>query len=292
MEVLPGLRCRFAIDARGIDLEWRAEEELLRSNERGNEMEADAKARCFLETINVFVSYAHEDHRWVDPNDKHNLIPFLAASLRRLNVKFWLDKELAPGEKYKLFIRDQIDRSQVALLIVSQDFLNSEFIESDELPRITEREHQGLMTIVPILVKPCEWSDFPVIEEHQMLPGSIPLIKFVENDAAWAEAQQDVLHGLKAQVMRIRAKSMPKQPDNAMPDSLDVASPDKSGFEQELLGQLEKEGDMFDKKDEARPHSRSDPPNQGADTPSMDAIREELIHQLNATSEHNVNPAS
>src|ERR1039458_1567280 len=52
-------------------------------------------------TVHVFVSYAREDKRWLDPEYRYNLIPFLAESLRRLNVVFWYDTELKPGDVLK-----------------------------------------------------------------------------------------------------------------------------------------------------------------------------------------------
>jgi hypothetical protein len=43
------------------------------------------------EIVHVFVSYAREDRRWLDPSDPYNLVPFLTESLRRHNVVFWFD---------------------------------------------------------------------------------------------------------------------------------------------------------------------------------------------------------
>ncbi|HEX4149000.1 MAG TPA: toll/interleukin-1 receptor domain-containing protein, partial [Pirellulales bacterium] len=94
-------------------------------------------------TVNVFVSYAREDSRWLDPASRHNLVPFLVDSLRRHKVVFWFDHELKPGDEFRQQIKSKIDQSQIALLIISQNFLNSAFIESEEMPRIAERALQG-----------------------------------------------------------------------------------------------------------------------------------------------------
>jgi hypothetical protein len=155
------------------------------------------------EVVRVFVSYAREDRKWLEADSRHSLIPFLMDSLRRHNVAFWFDKELKPGDEFRRYIESEIDQSQIALLIVSQSFLNSEFIEGKEMPRIAERARLGKMIVVPVLVEPCDWSEYPFLADRQMVPSS-PLIEYTDNDAQWAKIRFQILDGLKAQVKRIR----------------------------------------------------------------------------------------
>jgi len=160
------------------------------------------------EFVHVFVSYAREDRRWLDPDYRFSLIPFLMESLRRHKVAFWFDKELKPGDEFKRHIESQIDQSQIALLIVSQSFLNSEFIENREIPRIAERARLGKMIVVPVLVEPCDWSEYPFLADRQMVPSS-PLIEYTESEPQWVKVRFQILDGLKAQVKRIRETPRP-----------------------------------------------------------------------------------
>ncbi|MGA2568943.1 MAG: TIR domain-containing protein [Terracidiphilus sp.] len=153
--------------------------------------------------MHVFVSYAREDKRWLDPEYRFNLIPFLVESLRRHNVVFWFDTELKPGDEYKRNIDSEIDQARIAILVVSQHFLNSEFIESREMPRIADRAQQGKMIVIPVLVEPCDWSDYPFLSDRQMVPSS-PLIEYTVSDPSWAKVKYQILDGLKAQLKRIR----------------------------------------------------------------------------------------
>lgn len=153
--------------------------------------------------VRVFVSYAREDRRWLDPDYRFALIPFLMESLRRHRAVFWFDKELKPGDEFGRLILSQIDQSQIALLIVSQNFLNSEFIENREMPRIAERARLGQMIVVPVLVEPCDWSEYPFLADRQMVPSS-PLIEYTESEPQWAKVRFQILDGLKAQLKRIR----------------------------------------------------------------------------------------
>ena len=49
--------------------------------------------------------------------------------------------------------------------------MNSEFIEKHEMARIANRAKQGQMIIVPVLVEPCDWSEYPILADRQMVPG-------------------------------------------------------------------------------------------------------------------------
>jgi hypothetical protein len=169
-------------------------------------MDATANTDTCEDLTRVFVSYAREDKRWLDRDDRHNLIPFLMESLKRQNVVFWYDKELRPGDEFRSNIEAEIDRAQIALLIVSQNFLNSEFIEKQEMPRIANRARQGQMVIVPVLAEPCDWNDFPILADRQMVPGPMPLIDYTESEPAWVKVRAEILDGLKTQIKRIREK--------------------------------------------------------------------------------------
>jgi hypothetical protein len=179
------------------------------------------------ETVHVFVSYAREDSRWLEPNARHNLVPFLIDSLRRYKVVFWFDHDLKPGDEFRQQIKSKIDQSQIALLIVSQNFLNSAFIESEEMPRISERALEGKMIVVPVLVEPCDWSDYPFLADRQMVPSS-PLIDYTESESSWAKVKYQILDGIKAQVKRIR--ELGEQPARR-PETLEPKRPEPIRFE-------------------------------------------------------------
>ena len=186
------------------------------------------------EFVRVFVSYARDDSRWLDPDYRFSLIPFLMESLRRHKVAFWFDKELKPGDEFKRHIESQIDQSQIALLIVSQNFLNSEFIETREMPLIAERARLGQMIVVPVLVEPCDWSEYSFLADRQMVPSS-PLIEYTESEPQWAKVRYQILDGLKAQLKRIREvpqshapKAQASVPEEVQPVAAFVEIPEPS----------------------------------------------------------------
>lgn len=167
--------------------------------------------------IQVFVSYSHEDHSWVAPGPS-GLIPWLAKALRRENAEFWYDPALQklPGEDFKKRILAEIDRSDIACLLVSQDFLISEFIRTVELPRIKERLERNEIGIVPILVGPVLWEgseEVKWIAERQMLPGRpTPLVDYVADAARWQAVRVEILGAI-----RHRIAEMQQRPVSGLP---------------------------------------------------------------------------
>ena len=97
----------------------------------------------------------------------------------------WYDhalKEL-PGEDYRERITQEISRSKIAILLVSQEFLNSDFIREFEIPLIKSMLDRNQLKVVPILVGNTVWEaedELRWITDRQMLPSeAIPLVEFI-----------------------------------------------------------------------------------------------------------------
>ena len=154
-----------------------------------------------MKGMQIFLSYAHEDDMWVQEGE-FGLIPYLAASLRTQNVTIWYDPKLRErsGEDYRRVIKKQIDRSQVALLLISQAFLNSDFIRRFEVPWIMERVQKDEMILILVLVDHTNWElagELRWIEDKQMLPGSTPLIEYTGSRVQWRRERSKILDDIR-----------------------------------------------------------------------------------------------
>ena len=173
--------------------------------------------------MSIFVSYSHEDGRWFEDD---SLIPWLARSLKKDGVEIWWDRRgLSGGDPWRRTIEEQIDKAQIALLLVSQGFLNSEFIEQVELPRIKARAERKELVVIPILTEPCEWDEHDFISSRQMVPSkTTPLINYLgpNKEAEWAQARFEILSTIKKRLRGLAAS--PTAP--AGEASLPVAAPE------------------------------------------------------------------
>jgi hypothetical protein len=113
-----------------------------------------------------------------------------------------------PGEEYKTRIKSEIDSAHIAILLLSQDFANSDFISEYELPWIKERVDARELIVVPILVAPTLFSSEPHLKwvcERQMLPGKpTPLIDYTSNKAAFLKVRVEILDAIRNRIDQLR----------------------------------------------------------------------------------------
>jgi hypothetical protein len=119
----------------------------------------------------VFVSYSHLDKDYLIDIQRH-FKPFLSK------IDFWDDTKIQPGQKWKEEIRKAIKETKVAILLISTDFLGSEFIASDELPPLLKAAEEDGAVILSIILKPCLFEEFPELNQYQaMNPPSRTILK-------------------------------------------------------------------------------------------------------------------
>lgn len=122
----------------------------------------------------VFVSYSHADKEYMLEIQRH-FKPFLDK------IEFWDDTKINPGDKWKDEIKKAIEETKVAILLVSTDFMCSDFISSHELPPLLEAAEINGATILTVILKPCLFESLEELNQFQaMNPPDRPLIKMDE----------------------------------------------------------------------------------------------------------------
>lgn len=129
--------------------------------------------------MKVFISYSHEDAHWLERLRVH-----LRPLEREGHIEVWADTRLEPGETWLQNIQQAIADAQAAVLLVSADFLASEFIASNELPPLLLAAKRGDCRVVPVILGPCLFSSIRNLQEFQAVnsPGE-PLTGMTENQA-------------------------------------------------------------------------------------------------------------
>lgn len=96
----------------------------------------------------LFISYNHEDKKWLKELKK-----WLFDLEQNDLIKIWSDQEIKPGTKWRKEIEQALCDAKVALLLISQDFLVSNFINNNELPQIFEKANKEGLKILWIAVR-------------------------------------------------------------------------------------------------------------------------------------------
>jgi hypothetical protein len=155
--------------------------------------------------IDVFFSYSHKDEELRDQLASH-----LKILERTGAIRSWHDRQIGAGEEWKDAIDSNLEKARVILLLVSSDFLASDYCYDIEMKRAIERHDAGEARVVPIILRECQW------QKEKDGGGGAPFAKLnaLPRDGkavtSWAnrdEAWKNVTEGLRA---AIKALSVPK----------------------------------------------------------------------------------
>ena len=113
--------------------------------------------------IKIFISYSHQDDEYLQ---KNSLFGFLEG-LEQEQIEFWMDKEIKTGELWDDEIKQQIQCCDIALVLVSQGFLDSRYCQDEEIKNFLARK----TFLFPVILSPCDWQRHEWLARRQFLPG-------------------------------------------------------------------------------------------------------------------------
>lgn len=112
----------------------------------------------------VFISYSHRDARWLE-----RLQVYLAPLERRGRIRHWDDTLITPGQLWEREIAAALERTRVAILLVSADFLASDFIARVELPRLLGAAEDRGVLIIPVVLDHCNFDRCAELAQFQAI---------------------------------------------------------------------------------------------------------------------------
>ena len=116
-------------------------------------------------TPTVFISYSHQDEAWKD-----RLVSHLSVLQNENLLELWEDRQIEAGEAWHNEIKNAIESSNIAILLISAHFLTSQFILNEEVPRLLERRDKEGLMIIPLVATPCSWNRVKWLAEMNMYP--------------------------------------------------------------------------------------------------------------------------
>ena len=136
----------------------------------------------------VFISYSHKDEHYRDELEKH-----LVMLKRNGLIQTWTDREILPGQEWDKEISTELEASDIIILLVSSDFLASDYCFDIEVQKAMKQHEQGISTVVPIILRPCDWHDAPFGILQGLPKNAKPIKEYSDIDSAFLE----VVKGLK-----------------------------------------------------------------------------------------------
>ena len=138
--------------------------------------------------FSVFISYSHRDRELRQELDKH------LSNLKRQNViTAWFDGDIIPGTEWESQIIKHLTTDQLILLLISADFMASDFCYSIEMTQAIARHNANQARVLPIILRPTDWKGAP-FDKLKVLPTDG---KAVTRWPTHDDAFEDIIQGIR-----------------------------------------------------------------------------------------------
>lgn len=155
----------------------------------------------------VFVSYSHQDDELRIALDKH-----LSPLKRNGLIETWYDGMIEAGRELEDKISNELNRAHIVLLLLSPDFINSDYCYNIEMKHALEQHHEGRKKVVPIILRPCGWLDTPLKVLKAVPKDGMPI-----TDKRW-NTRDEACQNIYEEIKNVIAKHIPSENIENLPD--------------------------------------------------------------------------
>src|SRR5450755_4665357 len=182
------------------------------------------------EPVTMFLSYAHEDESLRSELEKH-----LSLLQRQGLVSTWQDRRIMAGTDWAEAIDEHLNSASIILLLISADFLASDYCYGVEMQRALDRDKAGQARVIPIIVRPCDKKGAPFAHLQALPKDARAITAWNNRDEAWT----DVIAGIRRVIEALPPLAVSTSPA-ALPPIWNVPYPHNPLFtgREELLTQL------------------------------------------------------
>jgi tetratricopeptide (TPR) repeat protein len=145
--------------------------------------------------VELFFSYSHKDEKLRDELEAH-----LAMLKREGVICGWHDRKITAGKGWDGKIREHLNSADVILLLVSSTFLASDYCYDNEVNRAMERHLAGDGVVIPVILRPCDWTHAPFSALQALPKNARPVFSWKSRDDAFL----DVVEGIRRAVEELR----------------------------------------------------------------------------------------
>jgi TIR domain len=137
--------------------------------------------------IEVFISYAQEDERLMRKLEKH-----LTTLKHQGYITFWNNLRINAGKEWNNEINIHLNTAHVILLLISSDFMSSDYCTSVEVKKALLRHDAGECRVIPIILRPVYWRIAPVSKLQPLPVDGKPVTEWHNKDKAFANIVEEI----------------------------------------------------------------------------------------------------
>ena len=167
----------------------------------------------------LFFSYSHTDEQLRDELEKH-----LSMLRREGTIDSWHDRRIIPGQQLDHAIDRHLQAADIILLLISSDFLASDYCYDVEVRRAMERHEGADASVIPVILRPCDWRAAPFGRLLALPRDGKPVTLWPNQD----EAFLSVAAGIRVAVAARRNTPADPGPNQARPATARGTGSDRS----------------------------------------------------------------
>ncbi|MBD2683645.1 MULTISPECIES: TIR domain-containing protein [Nostoc] len=137
--------------------------------------------------VKVFFSYSHKDEALRDELANH-----LIMMKRQGVIEAWHDRQITAGTEWANAIDENLEVADIILLLVSANFLASDYCYDKEMKRAMERHETRQARVIPIIIKPSDWNGAPFGKLQALPKNAKPVTTWQDQDEAFLNVAQGI----------------------------------------------------------------------------------------------------
>jgi hypothetical protein len=141
--------------------------------------------------IEIFISYSHKDD-----DLREELVVHLSNLRRQGKISAWYDRAIEAGSEWETEIKSRLESATIILLLISPPFMASDYCYDIEMQRAVQRHDQGNARVIPIILRPVDWTDSPISKLKALPKDAKPVTQWSDRDTAFV----DVVNGIRKAV--------------------------------------------------------------------------------------------
>jgi hypothetical protein len=153
-----------------------------------------------MKPINLFFSYSHKDE-----DLREELVKHLAILKRQGVLEAWYDRDIDAGREWAKEIDAHLKEAQIILLLISSDFMASDYCYEVEMKRAMGRHEAGEALVIPVILRSCDWQGAPFGKLHGLPKDMKPVKDWSDRDQAFTNIAQ----GIRKVVEKLAANPQP-----------------------------------------------------------------------------------
>ncbi len=142
--------------------------------------------------IKIFYSYAHEDEALRKELEKQ-----LSILRRQGKIIGWHNRNIRAGKNWRLQIDANLNAAHIILLLVSPDFVDSDYCYSVEMKRALERHSANEALVIPVILRPVLWEDAPFGDLQALPTDGKPVTLWLDRDEAFWDVAKGIRNAVK-----------------------------------------------------------------------------------------------